>query len=184
MLQQLGVSLDPMQQLSGLVNLINQTQAPQIQQQQYQQDFGLRQLQGDRGWETDQAQLGLRQQEQMQQQGNQDRSFGLQQDQFNQQQQYQDAMLGQKDATLQAAQADRANNNRMDFAGLLLKMFGNPMGAGMIDSNSASQYMTGLGFPGLINPQAQVAPLYNTSSINGDLPDEAFRQSYQKHTGR
>lgn len=183
----MGINLDPMAQLSGLVKLINETQAPGIQQQQFAQDLGFRQLQGDRGWESDQRQMDLRQQEQMQQQGNADRSFGLQQDQFGQQQQYQDAMIGNKDATLQAAQADRANNNRMDMAMLILKLMGNPTGSGIVDPSVAGKYMNGLGFPGLVNPalqQQQMQPAYDTSSMNPYLDEDKFQKSFQQHTGR
>ncbi len=184
-LQQLGVSLDPLQQLSGLVNLINQTQAPMIQQDQFGREMDFRALQGDRQWQHENDQLGLQQSHYDQQQMNADRGFGLQEQQLGQTQDYQNAMIGNRQAGLAMASRDRQMGNQYDMLRLILSSLADPNGPGMIDPNIGSQMLNQAGFAGLINPQ-EAAPQspYDSSNINKDLPDAAFRQAYQKHTVR
>jgi hypothetical protein len=187
-LQQLGISLDPLQQMSGLVNLINQTQAPGIQQQQFGEEMDYRQQQGDRSYEQGQAELQQRQLAEQNNQANFGQSFGLQERQLDEQTRYNNLMDANKDNTLIAAQMDRANNNKMDFVKLLLNIMSDPNGTGMVDPNTARQYVNQSGFQGLINPQQQnpqqQKPLYNTSNINSDLPDDKFQQAYKQRTGQ
>jgi hypothetical protein len=48
LMKDMGISFDPISQLAQLVNLINQSQAPEIQQSQFDRELAQRALQGDR----------------------------------------------------------------------------------------------------------------------------------------
>lgn len=55
LMRSMGMFQDPLQQLGGLVNIINASQAPGIEQQRFEQDFGLRELLGKGNLEMGQA---------------------------------------------------------------------------------------------------------------------------------
>jgi len=182
--QQLGISANPLDQLSGLVNLINQTQAPMIQQDQFGQEMDFRMLEGERRWDSDQAQFDLTQGHYDQQQTNDDRSYEMQKSLFDQNNRFREEDNKQKLAATLVKPEINAQDNKFKLMHFLLSALSDPNGAGMIDPNVGAQYVNS-GFPGLINPQAQALQSpYDSSNINKELPDEAFRQSYQKHTGR
>lgn len=180
MLQQLGISLDPLQQMSGLVNLINASQAPGIQQQQFGEEMDYRMLQGDRNYAQGQADLQQRQLAEQNNQQNFGMQHGLQQDQLTEQQRYNDAMVQNKNATLMAAQLDRANNNKMDFVKLVLNIMSDPNGTGMVDPNAAGRFMQQSGFQGLINPQLQQQRglQLDRTKVDKNISDAAFDNAY------
>lgn len=191
-LQALGINMDPMAQLSGLVNLINASQAPGIQQGQFQQEMGFKQMMGDRGYEHDQAQLDQHQQEVKQVQFNQDRNFDVQKEQNRISNEYNQGKLKDHGQAMQLASQDRERQMMMDFLQMFMHAGDQATGPGMVNmaiGNQLGQRMLNpsgqQGFPQLFDTkgQGQQAP-YNSSNINQDLPDDKFREAYQKHTGR
>lgn len=184
-LQSLGINLDPMSQLTGLVNLINQSQAPGIQQQQHQDEMDFRQLMGEEEMRMGQAQFDQRAKNDVNQQANADRTYGLQRQEFQDQEAFRTQTSLDKAAALRGAAADRANTNAMDFDQLIMNIMADPRGAGMIDPNVAAAYMEKRGFGKLINPVQQGSAIpYDTSKTMVEGDPNAFRASYQKHTGR
>lgn len=180
-LQELGINMDPMAQLSGLVNLINASQAPGIQQGQFQQEMGFRQMMGDRGYEHDQAQEDQHKQEVQQGQMNSDRMFGLQQEQNRQQAEYQQGQLGDRMQIAQMAQTDRRQQSMMDLLQLFMHAGGQETGPGMVNMDIGNQLGQTMGFPQLFNmPGAAISG----PSDNKDLSTGAINAAKLKYTGR
>lgn len=182
-LQELGINMDPMAQLSGLVNLINASQAPGIQQGQFQQEMGFRQMMGDRGYEHDQAQWDQHQQEVQQGQMNSDRMFGLQQEQNRQQAEYQQGQLGNRMQVAQMAQTDRRQQAMMDLLQLFMHAGEQETGPGMVNMDIGNQLGQTMGFPQLFNTPGQGAAISGPSD-NKDLSTGAINAAKLKYTGR
>ncbi len=183
MLQQLGISLDPVQQLSGLVNLINQTQAPQIQQNQFADEMAYRQMNGDRQFGLQESQAQMQEDRYAQQDANAQKGFGLQERQLQQTGDYQKAMVDDRGQARQDAEKMRGSQNAFDFMRMLLATMSDPRGQGRVNPEAAANVISKGGFPDLINPQAaQQQPMYDTSMMNPELDDAAFQQSFMNRT--
>lgn len=84
LMRSMGLLQDPLQQATSLVNLLNTTEAPGIQQQQFDREFGLRELVAQQDEAARQQQFANQQGQQQWQQGMAEREFGLQQGNFDQ----------------------------------------------------------------------------------------------------
>lgn len=182
--------MDPMAQLSGLVNLINASQAPGMQQAQFNQEMGFKQMMGDRGHRMDQAQLDQRDFAEQNQQYNADRTFGVQEEQNRISDQYNQGRLQDRDQAMQMAAADRRNQTMMDLLQLFMHAGSDPNGSGMLNMDIGNQLGQSMlnpqgrqGFPSLFNVAGTTVKAPGVND-NRELNDEAINAAKLKYQGR
>lgn len=186
LLKSMGVQFNPLEQMSSLVNLINQTQAPGIQQEQFGEEMDFRTSQGDRAYGIQQDELRQRQLKEKNDQTNFGLQHGLQSKQFDETVRGNNLIAERKGEIANASQLDRKNNNEMDFLEMLFRASSNENGSGMIDPNFVKQYFDQRGMKGLINPNAlqSLGTVIDRSNPDKSISDEAFDKSYKQRAGQ
>lgn len=143
LLKDMGIQMDPMAQLSGLVQLVNSANAPAIQQGQFGREMDLRELTAGQNQQYQQGMLGNDTRRLDQSQQNADRTFGLQQGEAG----LNERKFGFTKEQFGKGLEQRKQEQLFDILGMLFGAASNPSGAG------AFNLQEGLGVAGQVGQQ-------------------------------
>jgi hypothetical protein len=184
-LRTLGLTESPLSQLSSLVNTLNATQAPQIQQDQWGQEFGLRQDQFKQGMENDQLARMLQQQGLDLQRGGQEfdqgfkeRSLGVEEGKIAFDQDYHNRALANMEQNQQTGDASQ----KLSLGLRLLEMMAPQNGlGGVINKEQIPQILELLGLGGVMNPGKKESGFkFDTSRALLPFGDDAVAEARAK----
>jgi hypothetical protein len=178
LMKSMGLFQDPTQQAMGLVQLMNTSQAPGIQQEQFGREMGFKELMGQQEQDYRNRTLDQQSQHQKWQRGSGDKelamrgqALGLDREKLTQDKNQSDEMLKWRNKAM-----------IMDFLQLLVQGQMGATGAG-INPQVAGQMGDRVlpGFSGLFNPQASGngMPADWGAFDNPDIPNDALWKAMQ-----
>ncbi len=192
--QTLGLTSDPIQQLSGLVNVLNGIQAPGIQQQQFGQEMGMKEKEFAQRGQLSDREMQLREQSRGDALSQFAQELGLKERMAGDERQYrQDALAGRaQEATDQRVfqQGQLAESGKTRKYGVWAQLLGMLLGkemqrpediAGIAGLSQMMELPQGL----FGTPVAQPRPGAGYDQVNpGGMKDDAVFQAIDKMIGQ